>query len=110
MTYETKLELSFMWISKTSNSQSNLTWYIMYLRVDNQLGQLGHLSIHASKSKSNCCYLVFEETALSSKIRQQLQFWFNRNKQKLSLFSLPMSNSGSEQKGNDKRHKLAICS
>lgn len=70
MISETKLELSSMCVSKTSNSQSNLTWYIVYLRVDNQLW---HLSIHASKSKSNC-YLVFEETALYSKIRQQLLF------------------------------------
>lgn len=74
MIYETKLELSSMCLSKTSNSQSNLTWYIMYLRADNQLDQLGHLSIHASKSNSNYCFLVFEETALSSKIRQQLLF------------------------------------
>lgn len=46
MISETKLELSSMCVSKTSNSQSNLTWYIVYLRVDNQLW---HLSIHASK-------------------------------------------------------------
>ena len=70
MIYETKLELSSMCVSKTSNSQFNLMWYIVYWRVDNQLE---HLSIHASTSKSNC-YLAFEETALSSKIRQQLLF------------------------------------
>lgn len=70
MIYETKLELSSMCVSKTSNNQSNLPWYIVYLKVDNQLR---HLSIHASKSKSNC-YLVFEENALSSKIRPQLLF------------------------------------
>lgn len=40
MIYETKLELSSMCISKTSNSQSNLTWYVVYLRGDNQLDQL----------------------------------------------------------------------